>query len=150
MADFSALKTAIQANIRTNGNEEITGAILQDILLSMVTTMGDGAINAIAEALAAEVAARQNAVGGEATTRAEADSQLSGRINAEAQARGEAAEISVSTFLQSDIEHLTLWGPWSRRGRGDACIYISLIKSRCDGRDAVAELCVCLTACLRL
>ena len=90
MADFSALKTAIQANIRTNGNEEITGAILQDILLSMVTTMGDGAINALAEALAAEVAARQNAVSGEAMTRAEADSQLSGRINAEAQARAEA------------------------------------------------------------
>ena len=69
MADFSALKTAIQANIRTNGNEEINGAILQDILLSMVTTMGDGAINSLAEALAAEVTARQNAVGGEATTR---------------------------------------------------------------------------------
>lgn len=90
MADFSALKTAIQANIRTNGNEEITGAILQDILLSMVTTMGDGAINALAEALAVEVQARLNAVSGEATTRAEADSQLSGRINAEAQTRGEA------------------------------------------------------------
>lgn len=102
MADFSALKTAIQANIRTNGNEEITGAILQDILLSMVTTMGDGAINALADALAAEVAARQNAVSGEATTRAEADSQLSGRINAEAQTRGEA-----DTQLSNSITAIT-------------------------------------------
>lgn len=90
MADFSALKTAIQANICTNGNEEITGAILQDILLSMVSTMGDGAINALSEALQTEITNRQNAVSGEATTRAEADSQLSGRINAEAIARGEA------------------------------------------------------------
>lgn len=102
MADFSALKTAIQANIRTNGNEEITGAILQDILLSMVTTMGDGAINAIANDLAVEVVARQNAVGGEATTRAEADSQLSGRINAEAQTRGEA-----DTQLSNSITAIT-------------------------------------------
>ena len=90
MADFSALKTAIQANIRTNGNEEITGAILQDILLSMVSTMGDGAINALAEALQAEITNRQNAVGGEATARQDADSALSGRINGEATARGEA------------------------------------------------------------
>lgn len=81
MADFSALKTAIQANIRTNGNEEITGAILQDILLSMVTTMGDGAINGLVTALQAEVVARQNAVGGEAEARQQADSALSGRID---------------------------------------------------------------------
>ena len=86
MADFSALKTAIQANIRTNGNEEITGAILQDILLSMVTTMGDGAINALSEALQAESVNRQNAVSGEATARADADSELSGRINLVSQA----------------------------------------------------------------
>lgn len=81
MADFSALKTAIQANIRTNGNEEITGAILQDILLSMVTTMGDGAINSLVTALQEEVLARQNAVGGEAEARQQADSALGGRID---------------------------------------------------------------------
>jgi len=45
MADFSALKQSIQNYIKQNGNKEITGAILQNILLSMVTTMGDGAIN---------------------------------------------------------------------------------------------------------
>lgn len=90
MADFSALKTAIQANIRTNANEEITGAILQEILLSMVTIMGDGAINGLVTALQEEVVARQNAVGGEATARQDADSALSGRINGEATARGEA------------------------------------------------------------
>ena len=45
MANFSALKQSIQNYIKQNGNKEITGAILQKILLSMVTTMGDGAIN---------------------------------------------------------------------------------------------------------
>lgn len=102
MADFSALKTAIQANIRTNGNEEITGAILQNILLSMVTTMGDGAINALAEALAVEVAARQNAIGGEAQQRQEEDSSLSGRINSEVQAREQA-----DTQLSNSITAIT-------------------------------------------
>ena len=102
MADFSALKTAIQANIRTNANEEITGAILQEILLSMVTTMGDGDINGLVTALQEEVVDRQNAVGGEVTARQEADSALSGRINAEATARGEA-----DTQLQNAINGIT-------------------------------------------
>ena len=44
MADFSALKAAIQAAIRQNGNNEITGNIMQEILLSMVNTMGDASI----------------------------------------------------------------------------------------------------------
>lgn len=47
MADFSALKAAIQAAIRQNGNNEITGNIMQGILLSMVNTLGDAAINAL-------------------------------------------------------------------------------------------------------
>lgn len=45
MADFSTLKQTIQNYIKQNGNKEITGALLQSILLSMVTTMGDSAIN---------------------------------------------------------------------------------------------------------
>lgn len=36
MADFSEIKTEIQTNIKTNGNQEITGAILQDTLINMV------------------------------------------------------------------------------------------------------------------
>jgi hypothetical protein len=63
MADFSALKTAIQTYIKQNGNEEITGDILQEILLSIVTTLGDSAINDLITALNDEVAARQNADG---------------------------------------------------------------------------------------
>ena len=53
MADFSALKAAIQAAIRQNGNNEITGNIMQGILLSMVNTIGDAAINALVDAVAA-------------------------------------------------------------------------------------------------
>lgn len=42
MANYNTLKTAIQDVIRTNGNEEITGALLQDSLLSMVNSLGAG------------------------------------------------------------------------------------------------------------
>ena len=91
MADFSALKTAIQTYIKQNGNEEITGDILQEILLSVVTTLGDSAINDLVTALANEVAARQNA-----------DGTLQQNITNEATARGNA-----DTALQSLIDGIT-------------------------------------------
>lgn len=76
MADFTALKTAIQNAIKQNGNEEITGNLLQEVLLAIVTTLGDGSINDLITAL-----------GSEATTRQQADGTLQQNINAEAQAR---------------------------------------------------------------
>lgn len=69
MADFSALKTSIQNYIKQNGNEEITGNLLQQILLSMVSTLGDSAINDLVTVLNAEIANRGNA-----------DTELGGRI----------------------------------------------------------------------
>lgn len=42
MADFNQLKTAIAEVIRQNGNEEITGDVLQFVLLEMVTALGSG------------------------------------------------------------------------------------------------------------
>ena len=42
MANYSNLKSAIDTNIKTNGNEEITGAILNTVLNSMVTSLGAG------------------------------------------------------------------------------------------------------------
>lgn len=71
MADFSALKSTIQTYIKQNGNEEITGSILQEILLAMVQTMGDSAINGLVSSLS-----------NEATTRANADTTLSNGITA--------------------------------------------------------------------
>ena len=59
MADFTALKTAIQNAIKQNGNEEITGNLLQDVLLAIVTTLGDGSINNLISALNTESNARQ-------------------------------------------------------------------------------------------
>ena len=59
MADFTALKTAIQNAIKQNGNEEITGNLLQDTLLAIVTTLGDGSINNLISALNTESNARQ-------------------------------------------------------------------------------------------
>lgn len=42
MANYSNLKSAIDTNIKTNGNEEITGAILNTVLNSMVSSLGAG------------------------------------------------------------------------------------------------------------
>ena len=42
MANYANLKSAIQQYIKQNGNEEITGAILQTTLLSMVDSLASG------------------------------------------------------------------------------------------------------------
>ncbi len=41
MANYSNLKAAVQDVIKTNGNNEITGAILQSTLLSLINSIGD-------------------------------------------------------------------------------------------------------------
>ena len=108
MADFSALKTSIQNYIKQNGNNEITGAILQQILLSMVTALGDNAINDLVSALGDEVSARQNADGtlqdnidNEATARSQADGTLQQNINNEATAR-ENADGTLQTNINNE------------------------------------------------
>lgn len=40
MANYASLKSAIQAVIKQNGNNEITGALLQQSLLSMINSLG--------------------------------------------------------------------------------------------------------------
>ena len=42
MANYETLKANIAQVITTNGNNEITGAILQSLLISIVTSLGDG------------------------------------------------------------------------------------------------------------
>lgn len=42
MANYNSLKSAIQEVIRTNGNNEITGAILQQTLLAIIDSLGVG------------------------------------------------------------------------------------------------------------
>lgn len=42
MANYATLKAAIQQVIKTNGNEEITGALLQQSLLAMINSLGVG------------------------------------------------------------------------------------------------------------
>lgn len=87
MSSFSALKTAIQAAIKQNGNNEITGDILQDILLSIVSTLGDSAINTLEQGLQIESQTRGNddaalsqAIEDEATARENQDTQLGNLI----------------------------------------------------------------------
>ena len=40
MANYATLKAAIQQVVKTNGNEEITGALLQQSLLAMINSLG--------------------------------------------------------------------------------------------------------------
>lgn len=42
MANYENLKTAIQQVVKTNGNNEITGALLQQSLLAMINSLGVG------------------------------------------------------------------------------------------------------------
>lgn len=42
MANYASLKAAIQQVVKTNGNNEITGALLQQSLLAMINSLGDG------------------------------------------------------------------------------------------------------------
>lgn len=43
MGDYEQLKQAVADVIKTNGNQEITGAIMQDTLLSIISTVGSNA-----------------------------------------------------------------------------------------------------------
>ena len=42
MSNYNSLKATINANIKTNGNQEITGSVLNSVLNAMVTTIGAG------------------------------------------------------------------------------------------------------------
>ena len=42
MANYKSLKTTINANVKRNGNQEITGQILNSVLTAMVDTLGTG------------------------------------------------------------------------------------------------------------
>lgn len=42
MSNYSSLKATINANIKTNGNQEITGAVLNSVLRTMVSSLGAG------------------------------------------------------------------------------------------------------------
>ena len=42
MSNYNSLKATIDANIKQNGNQEITGQILNSVLNQMVTTLGTG------------------------------------------------------------------------------------------------------------
>lgn len=43
MGNYEQLKAAVSAVIKTNGNQEITGAVMQSALLSIISTVGDNA-----------------------------------------------------------------------------------------------------------
>lgn len=46
MSNYSSLKATINANIKTNGNQEITGSVLNSVLTAMVNTLGAGYVYA--------------------------------------------------------------------------------------------------------
>ena len=91
MSDFSALIASVQSYIRQNGNNEITGDILQEVLVGIINTLGTTAINALETGLSTEQ-----------TTRANADAALSGRIDT---AEGNISGLSgIVTTLQTRLD----------------------------------------------
>ena len=42
MSNYNSLKATINANVKTNGNQEITGSVLNSVLNAMVNTLGAG------------------------------------------------------------------------------------------------------------
>lgn len=42
MSNYSSLKATINANVKTNGNQEITGSVLNSVLIAMVDSVGAG------------------------------------------------------------------------------------------------------------
>ena len=44
MSNYSSIKSSVTSAIKTNGNNEITGAVLQSTLLAIINSLGDGFI----------------------------------------------------------------------------------------------------------
>ena len=40
MGNYNSLKATINANVKTNGNQEITGAVMNSVLNAMVDSLG--------------------------------------------------------------------------------------------------------------
>lgn len=109
MSDFSALIASVQSYIRQNGNNEITGDILQEVLVGIINTLGTTAINALETGLSTEQTTRANAdtaLGGRIDTeegaRQQADTALGGRIDGLVGTIGEVS--ALATTLQSRLD----------------------------------------------
>lgn len=94
MADFSALIAQIEAYVKQNGNNEITGNGLQSILVGMVNALGTVAITALQGDLADEVTARTNA-----------DGAINAKIPAEASNSNKLADKAFVTGLTTALQN---------------------------------------------
>lgn len=88
---YDELIAAIKKVIKTNGNEEITGQVLQDKLVQLVETLQE------------KDTSLGDRISAETTNRLNADTTLQGNIDAETEAR-KASEEALKSELQTNID----------------------------------------------
>ena len=110
MADFSALIAQIEAYVKQNGNNEITGNGLQSILVGMVNAIGDALNDAVAD-LQDEDTELTNSIGSEADAREAADNiigeliaTINAKIPSEASSSNKLADKAFVTTLTDALQ----------------------------------------------
>ena len=120
--DIKELKEYVDAKIKENGRQEITGPILNKVLNSAIDTLDDTASAEVTEA----VETLQNAIDSEASTRESADKALNGAVVAEASTR-ESADTAITSRVEK-LEAIPI-----AKGTGVGSVLVNSVDSNQSG-----------------
>lgn len=126
--DIKELKEYVDAKVKENGRQEITGPVLNKVLNSAIDTLSDTATAEVAEA----VAKLEGEVTAEATARETADNTLQSAIDAEASAR-ESADTAITSRV-AKLEGIPV-----AKGTGEGALVASNLANTSSGKYSFAE-----------